>query len=624
MFRSLVAYAVVINTALMFSTSVAAPIPANTKPIQVDVRDMPIGKLLADLLAEQGLAANVSPKAAGTVTGKLEGTLPKVVDDLTRQFGLVWYFDGLGAVHITHVAESQSQVLWMTEEDMRYLRFFMDELKVSDERFTFKTSPTEGYVLVSGPPRYVERVLDLRQTILNSPEKRERGQKTRFFQLRYASAADTQEGPGVASVLMQLIGNPGQASAHPGVNSPVTSRSVRLKGYLAESNGSGGGQAAGAYSNRETVGDRLRSSDVSQEVGSSRGRGLSPNQSLESETSGGRSGTRAGTNSADAVSDEKASQEHRQGRLAPQGSNSNANTIGQPIIISDTKLNAVIIKDDERRMALYEQLIAQLDVEPKMVEIEATIIDANSSRLDELGIDWRLKSNRLDALASSLGNSETLTSPPTSNGSGLVITTLIGGNAVNLISRVQALADRGEARILSRPRVLTINNQTATLANTNEFYVRVAGERQADLFTVTYGLDMRVTPTIVGPSDEQAVKLAVSISDGNSSGQTVDSIPSVTRIALNTNGVIKQGESLLIGGYVVDTNDKARDNIPILGDLPGIGWLFGKNRESSRRVERFFIVTPRIVAVTSGVDGNPVSNAAFLLKSTPLLGKFNQ
>jgi type III secretion protein C len=172
---------------------------------------------------------------------------------------------------------------------------------------------------------------------------------------------------------------------------------------------------------------------------------------------------------------------------------------------------------------------------------------------------------------------------------------MLGSAGNSLVARVTALSQTGDARIVSRPRIVTMNNVGAIITNTKEFNIKVAGERQADLFSVSYGLDMQVTPSVVGDSKLPEFRLLVQIQDGNSQVASVDGIPVITRSTLNTQSLIRQGDSLLIGGYVVDEVSSGQDKVPFLSDIPVIGWLFGERRNSRRRTERLFLITPRLV-----------------------------
>src|SRR6185369_10240209 len=227
-------------------------------------------------------------------------------------------------------------------------------------------------------------------------------------------------------------------------------------------------------------------------------------------------------------------------------------------------LNAVIVRDLADRLPRYEQLIAALDVEPQSLEIEATIIDVNTDRMRELGVNWRWNNAGYGAAFAG--------SVPTAGAGGIVSAVL--GSAGQFFSRIRALQAEGAARVVSSPQVVTLSNVEAVFDNSSTFYVRVAGRDEVDLFNVSAGTTLRVTPHVFREEDTTRIKLLVQIEDGALSAQTVDTLPVVERSGINTQALIAEGESLLIGGMVRETNATSEDKVPGLGDVPVVGNLF--------------------------------------------------
>jgi type III secretion protein C len=134
----------------------------------------------------------------------------------------------------------------------------------------------------------------------------------------------------------------------------------------------------------------------------------------------------------------------------------------------------------------------------------------------------------------------------------------------------------------------------AVFDNTSTFFVRVAGREQVDLFNVSAGTTLRVTPHVFRDHEQTRIKLLVNVEDGNITGRQVDQIPVVERSTVNTQALIAEGESLLIGGMVRETNASGEDKVPLLGDVPVVGNLFKTKTSSNTRVERMFLITPRL------------------------------
>ena len=302
-----------------------------------------------------------------------------------------------------------------------------------------------------------------------------------------------------------------------------------------------------------------------------------------------------------------------QGRGAATGSSGSAGSdefriVSPAVIRAEPRLNAVIVRDQPERMPMYEQVIASLDQPSALVEVEATVIDVVTDNARTLGVDWRAHAKKVDIVSSPSGLTDAAVSPrpgndllysdnPLSSGpAGLVGTLIFGSQRSYFLARIYALAERGDANLVSRPRVLTLNNNEAVLQSTTEFFVRVQGKDTVDLYNVNAGLVLRVTPTLVEEEGKRQFKLLVRIEDGSPSGtRKVDEIPLVSRNSIVTQAVIGEDESLLIGGYVIDETRNDQASVPGLANIPMIGWLFRTDSRSTRRVERMFLITPRLV-----------------------------
>ncbi|WP_171014001.1 type III secretion system outer membrane ring subunit SctC [Chitinivorax sp. B] len=250
-------------------------------------------------------------------------------------------------------------------------------------------------------------------------------------------------------------------------------------------------------------------------------------------------------------------------------------------IAADPRLNALIIRDEPNRYSYYQRLIEQLDVAQSMVEIEAMIVDVDRDRLHELGTDFSVsgKHGRFDfgeALAS-------------------------GGSAVLMAGfdrfyvRLRALEEQGEAQVLARPGVMTLDNFAAVLDLSKTRYLRLVGERAVDAKTITAGTLLRVTPRLIEtPGEAPAIQLSVDIEDGDVHGP-VDA-PEVTRSTISTQAIVSHGQSLVIGGYRSQNESSRERRIPVLGELPLIGKLFSNRQQTRSTRERLFIIMPRKIA----------------------------
>ena len=273
-------------------------------------------------------------------------------------------------------------------------------------------------------------------------------------------------------------------------------------------------------------------------------------------------------------------------------------------IEADVRLNAIVIHAPRYQMTMYEELIAELDAPAGLIEIEAMVVDVSIEKSDELGISWRLSNDRhaigYGTIDSSLNAGEVIANV----GAGVNFSTLAASGARQFLSRISALKTQGNARVMSRPSVLTIDNFEAVLDLHQTFHVRVAGHEAVELYPITVGTLLKVTPHIIASRKDRGIQLAIAIEDGSILQQTVDNIPIVRNNTINTQAIIGEHQSLLIGGHYYESESDRDEGIPILQDLPLIGMLFSRERTERTRIERLYLITPRIIALPSAMLQN--------------------
>jgi type III secretion protein C len=538
----------------------AAPPPNAMRTVSITAREQPIGAFLQNLFSSIDVPANVSPQLTGNVNGTFSGPAEKVLRDVSRVYSLVTYYDG-AVVHVVPASEIATRTFAVSRPLSDRVMREAAELGLPDTRNTLR-AVGNGNLVAVGTRRFIEQIDELTRSQQASQAAAAAPPTPgmldfRVFYLRYAWAQDTSVAlggrqvvvPGVASILRSLVG------AHvPGAGA----RDVMLRPTLPSLKGQGlAGQGVPVSA---SAGDSARSSGK-------------------------------GVDALVAALDRVAQ---------PAGDPIPMYDPGLVTIEAEPRLNAVIVRDIAERLSRYEQLIAALDVEPQSLEIEATIIDVNTDRLRELGIDWRW-SNAGNALG--FGGSV----PVVGNGG---VATVVLGSLNQFVARIRALQTDGAARVVSSPQVVTLSNVEAVFDNSSTFYVRVAGREQVDLFNVSAGTTLRVTPHVFRDQNSTRIKLLVNVEDGALTSQEVDRIPVVERSSINTQALIAEGESLLIGGMVRDSTSSSEDKIPGLGDVPVVGNLFKTKTKSTQRVERMFLITPRLAGTRPAGGSLPQSAPA--------------
>lgn len=264
----------------------------------------------------------------------------------------------------------------------------------------------------------------------------------------------------------------------------------------------------------------------------------------------------------------------------------------RPNIIADARSNAVLVHDVAERMQHYAQLITQLDKPQELVQIDVSVLEVSSAVARDLGMEWGFSSAHTEI-------------------QGNAIYSTASTRGLNL--RLNSLEKEGDVRVLSRPKIMTLNNTEAVVGTQRSFYASVAGYRDVDLFPIRAGLSLRVTPLIIDDADARKVRLAINVGDGKLV-RGIESVPETSQNFIATQVVLLDGQSLLIGGYQFDSNEENSTGIPYLRRLPWIGGLFRGKASRREQTERLFVITPRVITaqkLAGAPDEDPLETRHF-------------
>ncbi len=561
---SLAAFA--IAAALVPAPANAAPLPWDGRRISIQANGEPLAPFLQRFFARLRVPVRTSEQVVGSVSGKFNERARVLFEEMVDSYGLTWYYDG-AVMFVYSIAEIESRLVTMEPGTAEKFPVLLNNLLISDKRFPLDQAADEGYISVSGPPRYLERVEEvatylgraLREDVrsrdsaptlppvTSGPVRRlpavpaapTTGQAVKVFRLKHAWAEDrviSLNGSqtvitGVASLVQSMMGRLGPLPSRPAADPGISLLPTGGKGLLG----------SGLASRRtETAPETVAVAEPPVVFGQ--------------------------TGPVD----------------------------GTGLIQADTRLNAVIVRDSADRIPMYEELIRSLDQPVPLVEIEATVIDISSESAEALGVDFSLLlSNRPGRTTTPI-----IGIRPEDVAAGIAPRAqVVLGNEKNfLFARIDALKQSGDATIQSQPRVLTVDNSEAILSSTQEFFVRVAGRDAVDLFNVNVGLTLRVTPSIIQDADKNRFKLQVRIDDGAiATVDSVDDIPVISRSGIGVNVIVDEGESLFIGGLSSERVANGRRGVPGLSNIPVLGALFRTDRAETRKVQRMFLLTPKLI-----------------------------
>ncbi|WP_032940803.1 EscC/YscC/HrcC family type III secretion system outer membrane ring protein [Citrobacter youngae] len=256
-----------------------------------------------------------------------------------------------------------------------------------------------------------------------------------------------------------------------------------------------------------------------------------------------------------------------------------------PTFSADPRQNAVVVRDRDINMPMYQRLISQLDHRQDAIEITVSIIDVNAEDLGALGIDW--------AANADIGGMNLQLNTNLASGGGYA--TSVINNGSDFMVKVSALEQKSQAKILSQPSVVTLNNVQAVLDKNTTFYTKLVGDKIAQLASITSGTLMQVTPRVVKDDEGTAeVLLLLSIQDGSqqqsSAVVAADAMPQVQNSEIDTQATLKSGQSLLLGGFIQDQDIVTERKIPILGDIYWIGNFFKSKETTKIQTVRLFLI----------------------------------
>lgn len=559
---------------------IAATPPFPAKTVTITARNQSVANVVSDLFGQSGLRVKISSAVNAKMNGTFTAMPAEIWSQLSRAFNLVAYYDG-AVVRVYAASEIQTRS-FATTSPATVLRE-AQRMQIADNANI--VSASTGSVSATGVPTFLERVEKLAASVRTAAVATPPDVAAAAPVIRATT-------PASASIVSPMLAGPAalqtvrsQVMARASVRNPYEVRIFYLRYARAD----------------DTIQKSSDRTDVIPGVGSILRGVMGDGRPSETVSTSGnfeiarQSLPRLLGRGLDAVPPSAAQQDYddapASGGSAQQIRAVAVRDVNGPRVEVDSTNNAVIVRDRPESMSVYEDIIRALDVEPRGIEVEATILELDITRLKELGINFSLQNGDLNALFGGVQTNPTQGFSPGNIGAN-ILTGALAGFAV----RITALEKSGALRVVSRPRMSTLNNIPVVFNNQVTYYARVAGDRQVDLFPITAGLIMRVNPSVLYDGGELRTRLAIDIVDGSPSGLIVDGIPAVKQSSINTNAVVKQGESIMIGGMTIDTEYDYKSKVPGLGDVPIIGQLARKRSKGGSHFERLFLITARILS----------------------------
>lgn len=277
-------------------------------------------------------------------------------------------------------------------------------------------------------------------------------------------------------------------------------------------------------------------------------------------------------------------------------------------IEADQRTNTLIVRDIKKGIEDVQNLVSRLDTRTPQVLIESNLVETTPTFSRALGIemeallgDPRVRtSTRFRADPPFEGAPQPEPTPPTTP---LIIPNTgfrfgyFGNRVTSVLSAAEA---QGNVKIISRPSVVTLNNVESTIESANIIRIRTSAATVGEAGTlreIRAGITLKVTPQV--SADGFVLLTIMAKSSTLDFGRTVEGIPQENSREAKANVLVKDGETVVIGGIMKDTSSNSDTGIPYLKDIPVLGWLFKKSSWQKDFEELVVFITPRIIAAGS-------------------------
>jgi type IV pilus assembly protein PilQ len=283
----------------------------------------------------------------------------------------------------------------------------------------------------------------------------------------------------------------------------------------------------------------------------------------------------------------------------------------------DDRTNALLVKDVTEKVQEARALIARLDTPTPQVLIEARIVEVTSNVDKSLGIQWGGKytadtahGNATDwAFPNSIGingsttpaNNFAVNLPAAVDTAGALSLTFGHVNDIlRLDLRLSALESANQVRVVSSPRVTTLDNRTAEISQGEEIPFTTSTQEKIETKSIDYKMTLNVTPHV---TSDRSIIMKIDLKKDSVGGRTAadGKTPSKDTKSATTELLVKDGETTVIGGIITDDQRNFKSGIPFFSKLPFVGWLFKNSRDTGAKTELVIFITPKIVTPTAVV-----------------------
>jgi general secretion pathway protein D len=287
-------------------------------------------------------------------------------------------------------------------------------------------------------------------------------------------------------------------------------------------------------------------------------------------------------------------------------------------IIASKDANALIVTATPKEFEEIERLIKKLDVVREQVLIEALIVEVAANNGWNWGIDWEIGAN---AGAAAIGGSQLLSGSlptySTINGKTTALPTntgfqigFLGSSSILSFGLLNMAKSDSDANILSTPQILTTDNQEAEI-NVGDQIPVASASTSASSTTTNYSFDyksvgvkLKLTPHITH-NDRISIDLYMEVNDITGESQVVGTTivpPTLSKRDIKTKITVPNTKTVVVGGLIKNKKSMTETKVPLLGDIPLLGWLFTNKTVSNKKTNLLVFITPTLLTKPENMD----------------------
>ncbi len=270
----------------------------------------------------------------------------------------------------------------------------------------------------------------------------------------------------------------------------------------------------------------------------------------------------------------------------------------------DDRTNMIIMIDVKDKIRRAKEVVKKLDVVTRQVMIEARIVEANTDFSREIGVQWGgtydgVSGDGTYQLGGGLGtlgaaNNWAVNLPPAAATSGIGFNfARLTGSPLMLEATLQAMEAQNAGKIISSPKVLTMDNTTAVIKQGRQIPYQTSEEGTITVTFVDAVLKLEVTPHIT--MDNRISMKINATKDAPDPAVDVLGQPAILKKEVNTELLVNNGDTIVIGGIITEETGIGQESVPGLSRIPVLGWLFKSKSKRSAKTELLIFITPTIV-----------------------------